>query len=298
MSPSVSSVPGLDALARAEVNAPGLHPLDRATGNGHPTQPIQRAFEPCAFPSDREIQSPRTVTVNEPLPSKGIIFQESKLAHQLLDGLEGLEIGPAFHNPFGLKTRTVSLTAQLDAHDYGDSERAQLEMCGRVATIDIAADAAQIPLAASSVDFVLHSHVWEHLPNPLVALDEWVRVVKPGGFIFAIVPKRDAALADQERSLTTFRALLDHYRRKTVYEDRMWEMKGIPRGHYTVFSPDLLRETANWFNHSHHRARLDEVAFQETDDKVGNGHTIVWRVHKFGFLKAWFRRLTHPRSNP
>ena len=34
-------------------------------------------------------------------------FQESQLAHQLLDGLTGLEIGGAAHNAFGLDTMNV-----------------------------------------------------------------------------------------------------------------------------------------------------------------------------------------------
>jgi SAM-dependent methyltransferase len=217
----------------------------------------------------------------ESLQHKGQIFPESALAHQILDGLEGLEIGPAFHNPFGLKTRSVGLTPELDPHDYEAQKQTQLETCGIVAPLDIAADAASIPLPTSSTDFVLHSHVWEHLPNPLVALEEWVRVVKSGGFIFAIVPKRDAAQADQERPLTSLSELVEHHRRKTVYEDRMWEMKGVPRGHYSVFSPQLLGEIEGWFNRHHFWTRLDQVAFQETDDKVGNGHTIVWQVRKF-----------------
>jgi SAM-dependent methyltransferase len=226
----------------------------------------------------------------ELLPNKGVIFPESKLAHEILDGLEGLEIGPAFHNPFGLKTRSVGLTAAMDAQDYRAQEITQLEMCGTVAAIDIPGDAANIPVPTSSVDFVVHSHVWEHLPNPLAALDEWARVVKPNGFIFAIVPKRDAAQADQERPVTPLSELVAHYRRRTVYEDRMWEMKGVPRGHYSVFSPELLRGIAIWFNRRHFWMRLNEVAFQETDDKVGNGHTIVWQVKKFprpfGFFNA------------
>jgi len=42
-------------------------------------------------------------------PSSSKIFPESRLAHELSMGLEGLEIGPASHNPFGLKTRNVGL---------------------------------------------------------------------------------------------------------------------------------------------------------------------------------------------
>lgn len=211
------------------------------------------------------------------------IFPESKLAHAFLDGLEGLEIGPASHNPFGLKTRNVGLTADRDSVDYEFYKQSQVEMCGSFASIDIAADAARIPVAASSTDFVLHSHVWEHLPNPLLALVEWVRITRPGGYIFAIVPKRDAAPTDINRPLSTIDSLVRNP--PTAAE------QGMSRGHYTVFSPGLLREMARWFNHSQSRACLKEVAFQESDDKVGNGHTIVWQVWKYSIFASLMRRL-------
>ena len=233
----------------------------------------------------------------QPSDNKGIKFPESRLAHQLLDRLTGLEIGPAAHNPFGLNTRAVGLTRERDAHDFDFYERMQLENCGSVAPIDLPADAAAIPVPDSSTDFVLHSHVWEHLPNPLVALDEWVRVVKPDGFIFAIVPKRDADPLDQDRPLTTLAELVRHYEKRSAYEDRIAEMNGPARAHYTVFSPQLLHEIGAWFNRAHFRARLDEVAFQETDDKVGNGHTIVWQVRKFGFARALMSRFMPARAS-
>jgi hypothetical protein len=34
-------------------------------------------------------------------------FSESDIAHQYLDGLKGIEIGGAAHNPFGLDTINV-----------------------------------------------------------------------------------------------------------------------------------------------------------------------------------------------
>ena len=57
-------------------------------------------------------------------------------------------------------------------------------------------------------------------------------------------------------------------------------MKGPARSHYTVFSPALLHDVGDWFNRTHRAVRLERVAYQETDDKVGNGHTVVWRVRK------------------
>ena len=230
-----------------------------------------------------------------PIGKSPIIFQESKLAHQILDGLEGLEIGPAAHNPFGLRTRNVGLSPERDPIDHEFFKQSQLENCGRVAPIHISADAADIPLPESSTDFVLHSHVWEHLSNPLAALEEWVRLTRSGGYIFAIVPKRDAAPTDIGRSVTSLASLVQSYERQSNRESGNSEMQGSGRGHYTVFLPGLLRDIGRWFNLSHLRARIDEVAFQETDDKVGNGHTIVWQVKKvrglFGLAKAFFHRI-------
>ena len=220
-------------------------------------------------------------------------FPESRLAHQILDNLEGLEIGPGAHNPFGLKTRNVGLTADRDPVDYEFYRKVQLDACGSFAAIDIPGDATNIPLPDNSTDFVLHSHVWEHLPFALAGLEEWVRIVRSGGYIFAIVPKRDAAPPDRIRPLTTLAELLEFYRKRgAVLEER----QGSSQGHYTVFSPSLLRHIQSWFNQTHFWERLDEIAYQETDDKVGNGHTIVWKVRKFryplGFLSAFFARLT------
>ncbi len=228
-------------------------------------------------------------------PSSFTIFPESKLAHDLLDGLEGLEIGPAAHNPFGLKTRNVGLAADRDSFDYEFFRQSQLEMCGSFAAIDISADAANIPVPDNSTDFVLHSHVWEHLPNPLIALDEWARITRPDGYLFIIVPKRDAAASDKDRPVTSLASLVRLHEKKRRGETFPPEERGQGRGHYSVFSPGLLREIGDWFNQSHLQAQLDEIAFQETDDKVGNGHTIVWQVRKcsalLGFGRARFRQI-------
>ena len=116
------------------------------------------------------------------------------------------------------------------------------------------------------------------------------------------MPKRDADPLDKDRPLTALAELVRHYERRSVYEDRIAEMKGPARGHYTVFSPELLHAIGVWFNRAHFWARLDEVTFQETDDKVGNGHTIVWQVRKFrggfGFARAFMSRFTQGARVP
>ena len=204
---------------------------------------------------------------------------ESQLAHSLLDSLRGIEIGPGAHNPFGLHTISVGLSKQLNPADYEKFEREQLDRCGKVAEIDISADASSLPIPDDSTDFVIHSHVWEHLFDSLGALEEWVRVVRDGGYIFVIVPKRDALPSDKTRSLTSIEELvLRHNGSETAPTEPATQ-------HRTVFSPELLFEIEGWFNRSRSDAVLVRVAFQETDDKVGNGHTIAWRVNKKNLKK-------------
>lgn len=40
-------------------------------------------------------------------------------------------------------------------------------------------------------DFVYSSHTLEHMQNPAVAIKNWFRVVKPGGFLILYIPHRD-----------------------------------------------------------------------------------------------------------
>jgi len=162
-----------------------------------------------------------------------------------------------------------------------------MSCCGGWAHIDIAADAHAIPLADSSQDFVLHSHVWSYLANPLGALEEWSRVVRDGGFIFAIVPKRDVVPCDAARPVTPLSVHVRHYEQRSTHESRAAEEGMHGRGHYSVFSPSSLREMVGWFNRTHRRCRLREAGFQETDDKVGNGHALVLRVWKASSPPAW-----------
>jgi len=52
------------------------------------------------------------------------------------------------------------------------------------------ADAQQLPYADNSFDIVMAGHILEHFPQPVTALLEMVRVVRPGGLIFACITRR------------------------------------------------------------------------------------------------------------
>ena len=67
-------------------------------------------------------------------------------------------------------------------------------------------------------DFVLSSHTLEHSANPLQALEEWVRVLKPGGGLVLVVPHGEGTF-DHRRPVTTMEHLLDDRRRSTGEDD-------------------------------------------------------------------------------
>lgn len=73
-------------------------------------------------------------------------------------------------------------------------------------------------VSSESYDFVLSSHMLEHSANPLKALREWKRVLKPGGLLLLVLPHKDGTF-DHRRPVTTLDHILDDYLRGTGEDD-------------------------------------------------------------------------------
>lgn len=112
--------------------------------------------------------------------------------------------------------------------------------------IDLIIDAHQMPLLNDDeFDVVCSSHTIEHLVNPLLALEEWRRVLKPNGYILSIIPNKVMTF-DHKRDLTSLEHLIEDYHSKKtdinwhhVLEDlRMHDMdrdahwKGDKKAHF------------------------------------------------------------------
>lgn len=184
----------------------------------------------------------------------------------LLDGLKGLEIGGASHNPFGVDALNV---APLEGFDFYAAE--QRRMGEAPLPIDIAGSAAEIPVDDDSQDFILSSHVVEHLPDPIRAFREWKRVVRAGGYIVMVVPHPTALPSDRGRPLTTYedlRAAFDEKRAYAPEQDR----------HLWVFSADSLKAIIAELNDKGRYSLNWELVGEEApDSKVGNGFWLAYR---------------------
>lgn len=207
-----------------------------------------------------------------------IHFKDHELAHKYLDGLQGIEIGPAAHNPFNLKGSTaVGLGPDKDINDYRFFQRAQIDMCGEYCEIDVSGEAEKIPLPSGSQDYVITSHVIEHLPNPILAFKEWYRLLKPDGIMFSIVPLRNALPSDSGREITTLDTFIRAYKEQwtvnTVPHEYEALVPGGRRGHYFVYTHQSFVELLNYCKR--YRMNWEVLEVEEIDTKVGNGFTVV-----------------------
>ena len=118
-----------------------------------------------------------------------------------------------------------------------------------------------LPFKDNSLNFVLSSHVFEHFFDPIKTLKEWQRVVKPGGYIFMIIPHKERTF-DSPRERTTLDELIKRHNGELKNEI---ERKDY---HHSVWITEDVLELCKYLD-------FNVVEYQDVDDKVGNGFTIV-----------------------
>ena len=199
----------------------------------------------------------------------------------LLQGLKGIELGAASHNPFGVDA--INVAPALSTETVFDN--AQRELCGEIAKVDLRGHAADIPVEDGSQDFVLSSHVLEHAPDLLRTFLEMTRVVKPGGYILIIWPQPDALPQDQRLNSTAadlWRAYDEAWTFDTApegfsfggYDGHYWKMD-CAQFEYLVNSLRRKHSKRNWPG-----LKWDLVGKEDPDSKVGNGYWLAYQVEK------------------
>lgn len=193
-----------------------------------------------------------------------MVFKDSELAHKHCIGI-GLEIGKAAHNPFNLKN-CINIAPEIDQDFY---DKAQINLCGEAAKIDIYSTADNISVPDNSHDYIISSHVIEHVSDIIGAFKEWNRILKKNGIVFIIFPKRNALLTDIGRPLSTSKEFIKAH----VIKNRGRVDK---HKHIWVFSLQSMTDLISYCC-VEYDLNWTIVEALETDDKVFNGHCVIYR---------------------
>lgn len=201
----------------------------------------------------------------------------------------GAEFGPGSQNPFCLSNclkiapsdgiRYIYENDLIDWRHYSDEQN---KISNSIEDIDLVGDMQNIPLSDNSLDYVISSHVIEHEPNPIKAFLCISSKIKSNGVAFFIFPKRNQVDIDAVRPLTSLDEFIDFYRR----DINPLSAQGSHRTHYCVYSLQSFIKLINWCNCNVGLGWQIE-AIEETDSKVGNGHTVV--VRKIESLNKSFK---------
>jgi SAM-dependent methyltransferase len=226
---------------------------------------------------------------------------DSKLAHHYLDGLNGIEIGASRQNWFGLEEAGGAYaTVDFDVSQGGKWQDKSV----KPVQVNIVSSGDNLPFKDATLDYVLSSHVIEHFFDPIQALLEWHRVIRKGGYVFMVVPHKDRTF-DKDRDVTPLSELIDRHEGRLTISDyaypgpnameplRLWEGKNRasfamthlligknnPPPGWIRFSEDDHHHWSVWqtegFLELCQHLNVTIVEYQDPDDKVGNGFTVV-----------------------
>ncbi len=187
------------------------------------------------------------------------------LARRYLSG-DGIEIG-ALTAPLRIPPGvTVRYVDRLSRDELIAQEGPSLRAAGvdpeTIVEVDLVEDAGRLAgITDRSVDFAIAIHVLEHLEDPIEALTNLVRVVRPGGRLLIVLP--DPRLTfDRHREHTT----VEH-----VLVDHESGPAGSRAGHHLEWARDI-----EGLRGEQMQARAAEFAAMDA-----RHHFHVWKLHGF-----------------
>jgi SAM-dependent methyltransferase len=148
---------------------------------------------------------------------------------------DGIELGPG-HHPFplpfpGTRVRYADRWAPEQNRDLFPELGREASFPKPDIILNLDTDRMS-PIADMSQDFIVASHILEHMADPLGLLAEIYRTLRPGGVAIIFLPDRRRTF-DQRRSPTPLAHLIeDHAQRATTVSDEHLE--------------DFLRNTDTW----------------------------------------------------
>ncbi len=210
---------------------------------------------------------------------QGLQFKDHVYAHELLDGLHGIELGPSSHNSFHLPG-SIAIAPKDNFEFYKTAGQTQWN--GKYCEVDVWGEADATTLPDNSQDYVISSHVVEHIPDLIRAFQEWDRILVYGGYVFMIIPQRDALDSDKGRELSTLTDVLTAYESEwtpNTVPEAVDKLAGGWRGHYWVFTSKSFEDIIIGLIERGY-IRWEIIHEEDPDTKVGNGFCVVYKIHK------------------
>lgn len=219
----------------------------------------------------RSVRDHARILLGRPV-KPGAVLSRKSLAQAYLRGA-GIEIG-ALHYPLpvpaGVRVRYV------DWKDVPGLHATFPEMQGkRLVSVDIVDDGETLATVGDATqDFLIANHFVEHCEDPLGAIGNFLRVLKPGGTLFLTIPDKRFTF-DRERPVTT----LQH-----LESDAQDGGAGSRRQHY--------EEHARALDHLTDAARVAARVEELLRERLRT-HFHVWTQTEILELVVWLQR-RHP----
>ena len=133
----------------------------------------------------------------------------------------------------------------------GQLQQEYPEVGAQLIAPDAVAEAGQLPFGDNRLDFIIASHVLEHLPFPLAALRNWYQVLAPGGNLVLKVPDKRYSF-DIRRPRTRLQHLIDEDRDRTAFDKR---------AHFADWVEHVEGKQRNTLPWEHETNRLMEIDY-------------------------------------
>lgn len=136
-------------------------------------------------------------------------------------------------------------------------------------------EATALDVESDTYDCLLASHCLEHIANPVKALLEWKRVLRPNGLMLLILPNRDFTF-DWRRPVTPLEHMSRDYELSTPESDRT-HLEEVLSLH------DLSRDPGAGTPENFRQRCVENLKFRAIHHHVFSPHTAIEIVRHAGF---------------